>query len=1115
VSYDKAITLDLSQPLTLSLSANSVLGLPVAASAKVTLSAGGVSEIDLTTKAPAMLGGASAALDLKSDQTHGLQVSSAHLDLGQVSIGKLTAGKVTLDYASGAPGGSSWTVSGTLSVPNVVSGSLNGSVTYDGNGKLTAGSLTLPSLKLVGLASVSSFTLATTDGMSWTGSGSATTAGGGSAQSVKFAYTVDESNGSITADITVGKLVVPDAFTLTGFALSYSSGSWSVKGSVTAAGGSKTSDLTGSFTVAADGKTTGSLSASNVPLAGIATVASLSLTFDSSTKTYSGDLSLTLPGGSAPVTFKASIVDGVLQSASADKLDLKLGAVNLTGASFSYDSTKHSYAVAASDANVANLVHLDDFSMSAQVGTSSWSFQVKGQVQSDGDKGASIDGSIDVADGSISSASLTVSGINIGHFLPLDAVSFSYTKDTGVWKGSAGKTGGPSVAIEIDMPGGTLTGGSLDIKDVELGGAAHISEISAKMDASGDWSFSGKADVGGDQDDLSVDLTYSDGTLTDAKITGKLSIKNLLTIDVTDASYTAATESYSLSVQLTMPGPEGGTVGGSIKIENGLFTSGSFSIDSNGPGVPLGEAVFLTGGSFTLTVSPTLSMGGTVDFTVGPRLPVVGAAVSGDVGLTWTNSGGAGTFTLKGDVKIGGQQIANGTVTYDTSAGTVVFDGTLGINVGVLSASGALHGSITPDSFDLSAGVTASLLGVASATAQVEITDTGISGCAQLNSDYNWHAGFTYQWGDAWPPQPLKGACDLGAFAPAGGASADAFSARALATPATRGMRASLRADDVVAPAGTFTVPDGQDVYAVEFVGSDAPPQITLTAPDGTTTFTTPADPADDGVQPGGRYVVLRDASTNTTYFLLDTPAAGTWTAQVVSGTVSTMAVAIQRPQPTVAASLSGSGSTRTLDYTVAPVGSGQSVQFVETASDGVSQYLGAATTDSAGSVTFTPLTDSGTHTVSAEVLQDGLVRTTVDLLTFTPSSTEVTTIKQPTTPPGTAPRIRLSAPATPVGAGDAVDLTATVTIPNSGADTGTVQCYSGTTGDDSDPLGTPVSLAVTGGAGSGTCVVTGLAEGVHSLWARFTGTDGTLDSAALPLSVRAASSSGGGATGG
>ena len=29
-------------------------------------------------------------------------------------------------------------------------------------------------------------------------------------------------------------------------------------------------------------------------------------------------------------------------------------------------------------------------------------------------------------------------------------------------------------------------------------------------------------------------------------------------------------------------------------------------------------------------------------------------------------------------------------------------------------------------------------------------------------------------------------------------------------------MRASLRADDVVAPAGTFTVPDGQDVYAVE-----------------------------------------------------------------------------------------------------------------------------------------------------------------------------------------------------------------------------------------------------------------------------------------------------------
>src|SRR5262249_20889845 len=128
---------------------------------------------------------------------------------------------------------------------------------------------------------------------------------------------------------------------------------------------------------------------------------------------------------------------------------------------------------------------------------------------------------------------------------------------------------------------------------------------------------------------------------------------------------------------------------------------------------------------------------------------------------------------------------------------------------------------------------------------------------------------------------------------------------------------------------------------------------------------------------------ITLDPTTKETVVLVDQPSAGIWTAtlQDDSAPLDSATEASGLPAPDVTASVTGSGAARTLSWSMTPR-SGQEVRFVEHGTD--SSQVITTTSAASGSVPFTPAAGAGgTRTIVAEVSQDGLPRTNVDVTTY------------------------------------------------------------------------------------------------------------------------------------
>jgi hypothetical protein len=182
----------------------------------------------------------------------------------------------------------------------------------------------------------------------------------------------------------------------------------------------------------------------------------------------------------------------------------------------------------------------------------------------------------------------------------------------------------------------------------------------------------------------------------------------------------------------------------------------------------------------------------------------------------------------------------------------------------------------------------------------------------------------------------------------------------------------------------SFTVAPGQRSLVLAVQGLGKAPLVTLRGPGGTAVDITGASV----FTRTKTAIAVRQDSQATTFFIVAHPAAGRWS--VVPGAGSVPIVKLQRaqvlPQPKITAHVTGTGSRRTLTYSVAPI-AGQVVHFVEEDTRG-GQPLATVKGGGHGHRQFTVSTAHGPRrTIVAEVDQNGLPRTNLTVATFSAPS--------------------------------------------------------------------------------------------------------------------------------
>lgn len=331
-----------------------------------------------------------------------------------------------------------------------------------------------------------------------------------------------------------------------------------------------------------------------------------------------------------------------------------------------------------------------------------------------------------------------------------------------------------------------------------------------------------------------------------------------------------------------------------------------------------------------------------------------------------------------GTVKLMGQALGDASVDFQMPSGQLVVDGCLGkcstgLSWGPATVTGKVRGAIraNPFAFQVSGEAGANIrfdtpcvivcgkidFGV---TGKAIVSSVGAAMCGRINGMAgNWSAGVGYKWGGS--AEAFTG-CDLSSYHVVGGADRLAPTGRAVA-----GAPTSL----------DITVPEGTPVQAFRFAGTKNAPLVTLTGPDGTRIAV-----GKDTLGAHGSYLVSADAKTKETVILVNAPAAGTWTATLQDGSspLKSASSAEGLDQPDVTASVTGT-ATPSLSWSMTPQ-PGQTVRFVEVGEQ--SSQVITETGDATGSLAFTPAAGpAGTRTIVAEVMQDGLPRTSIEVASY------------------------------------------------------------------------------------------------------------------------------------
>lgn len=954
-------------PITLS--TPRLLGLPVAASATIDATDDAASNLDVTVTPPAVLGGKPSQAKLHSDNAGGLHLDSIDVDIANPTVGTL----IGLDKAHLTYDGTQW----TLAASGAGGATVDGTLTYATDGTLQTGHLVVHHTSIAGLFTLDTLTLDATSGEHWTGTANASLSDG---STVNVGFDLAYSNGKLTAaTVTAPRLLLKGLFEVTAAKLTWTSASstWAITGTASTPGATPTT-LSGTLTVVDGAITRGDLDVDSLAIGGLATLTKLVLHYSAATSAWSGDAALALPGSTTPALHLAlSVVGGVLQSAHADVGRATVaGLLTTTNATFDYVAEPGRWQVAADDASLGNLVAVKNLLVANDVGAATW--QLSGKVDTAGST-ATVDAALTYDKGALASGKLDLSDVHLGGLVDIDSATLNYDAPTATWAASAAAG---DAAMDFTVINGVVQSGHVKVPNAKIAGVIDVTDFAVDYDAgSGQWGGGGTAAIpGADASKISVSFAYADGTLVGGSLTGNASFMNALRIDDISLGYDKSADRWSGGAKITLPGPGGAKVGGTFVFEHGQFVSGSATAD--GLDIPLGSGLALRRINFDVDTKPDLKLEGQARIAA-PQVPGLNkdaVSVDGDMSYTFSDPGQwhvAGTFNLVDF------PLAHAHLDYLTS-GKASFGGDLDAGLsGVAEIKAGLSGGVGGDGISASGDASVSVLKLVGLSGKVLVDNHGIAGCGQLHVGWTWDAGVVYPWGGT--ARALGGSCDLSSWEAANAAvSPSADSPRRV--PAARRLAADAAAD----VPSTVAVPSGASVFALAFTGASAP-SVTLTDPNGDSYAAT------DGVfdAPGNGYAVTRDATT--TYFLLNQPVGGNWTVTVDDGSAPVTGVqqAQGLPDPNVAASVTGSGSERTLHWSLDPI-PGQTVTFV--AADGATSQQLITTSDPSGSTQFTPAPGpAGTRTVHAVVSQNGFPRkeiaalATFDVADSTPVALTVT----------------------------------------------------------------------------------------------------------------------------
>ena len=172
------------------------------------------------------------------------------------------------------------------------------------------------------------------------------------------------------------------------------------------------------------------------------------------------------------------------------------------------------------------------------------------------------------------------------------------------------------------------------------------------------------------------------------------------------------------------------------------------------------------------------------------------------------------------------------------------------------------------------------------------------------------------------------------------------------------------------ATGSSFTLRAGLPSAMIKVVGSDAPPKVELTGPDGRHILA----PQDDPALVRKDVVVIPQTPEHTTLIAIKQPPGGRWTLTPRAGSsaITSVATADGLAEPRVKARVTGRGAHRVLRYTVRPE-PGQRVTFLEHG-DRTYRQLGLARAPQ-GSIRFTSAAGrAGRRAIVAQIERRGMV---------------------------------------------------------------------------------------------------------------------------------------------
>jgi hypothetical protein len=375
-----------------------------------------------------------------------------------------------------------------------------------------------------------------------------------------------------------------------------------------------------------------------------------------------------------------------------------------------------------------------------------------------------------------------------------------------------------------------------------------------------------------------------------------------------------------------------------------------------------------------LSANPLTIKGG-VELSGGPQI-LGGAAIQMDAlpaddgGFTFQLSNPA-VLRLSGKMSVVGIPFADGFVEYDTN-GLLKFGGglnyTLPLNVASVQAGVPENPPLGPGFVDLSTGrFNAPMQGqvcvpagcnVIDIGAQGVISSSGLAACGQYilyqgppGPTVGVSTGFGYHWGESPHISADLGGCDV--------------------SPYATSIQAVHRYD--TSTHGVVQVAAGLPQENIVIQGASGAPQVAVKAPNGETVTS-----ATGGLAKSMHMALFSDPSADRTYVLIGQPPAGQYTIDTITNSpaISSVRQAQGLPAPSVTGSVTGSGMSRTLTYTVKSI-PGQTVVFAEKGV-GVAAQLGAAT-GTEGTLKFTPTAGpKGIRQVIAEVEENGIPRANI-----------------------------------------------------------------------------------------------------------------------------------------